>query len=150
MDKQTFFSRTKREPNGCLTWTRSITRKGYGELYHRGKMRKAHRVAWEFAHGELPSEFDLHHLPTCKKSCCEVSHLVPMSHSDHAKVTNQSPTFNRARGMRHGMAKLTDDQCREMIALHSQGYSQRGLARLFNVGESTAHRIVANIRKMAH
>ena len=42
------------------------------------------------------------------------------------------------RGERNGKAKLTDDTVREIRQLYTTGnYSQRQLARLFNIGKST-------------
>ena len=48
--------------NGCWPWVAACSPLGYGEFWKNGRMRPAHRVAWEIAHGGVPDGLDvLHH-----------------------------------------------------------------------------------------
>ncbi len=39
----------------CHTWTGAVGDDGYGVVLVKGKTEKAHRVAWERAHGPIPA-----------------------------------------------------------------------------------------------
>ena len=70
-----FRSRIRKGP-GCWIWLGSNDGgSGYGSVQWRGKMRKAHRVAYEIAHGAPPPD----HLDVChhcdNPPCCRPSHL---------------------------------------------------------------------------
>ena len=64
----------ERKPNGCLEWTKSTNRNGYGLIGFDGKCRLAHRVAWELANGPIPDGLNvLHHCdnpPCCDTEKC--------------------------------------------------------------------------------
>jgi hypothetical protein len=62
--------RLRTEPAGdCLIWTGGRDRGGaYGSMRHQGGTKKAHRVAWELANGEIPPGMDIDHkchVPLC-------------------------------------------------------------------------------------
>jgi len=61
-------------PGGCLLWTKAKNSRGYGVLYHDGKVRLAHRVAWFLARGDWPTPgLVVDHI-------CEVRHCVRPEH----------------------------------------------------------------------
>ena len=72
----------------CHYWNgRYVTKDGYSEIRWRGKSILLHRLIWEFAHGQPPTNSYIKH--TCKnKSCCNIDHLV-LHH--FAKVTAPAP-----------------------------------------------------------
>jgi hypothetical protein len=39
----------------CWEWRGAILHGGYGAFYYNGKTHSAHRLAWLFTYGELPS-----------------------------------------------------------------------------------------------
>lgn len=58
--------------NGCLEWTGSTSAKGYGRIWSDGKVRGAHRIAWELVNGPIPDGlFVCHHCDN--PPCCETS-----------------------------------------------------------------------------
>jgi len=69
-----FQDKLRRDENGCLLWTASITERGHGRFNVGGEVVRAHRFAWEMANGPVPDGFQVRQ--TCGvKSCVEVTHL---------------------------------------------------------------------------
>ena len=67
---------------GCWTWTASRTRKGYGHMQVDGKLRRAHRVAYEYFVGPIPPGLVLDHL--CRNpSCVNPFHLEPVTQREN-------------------------------------------------------------------
>jgi hypothetical protein len=77
---------------GCWRWIDSVTLDGYGHLRVNGRMRMAHRYAWELLVGPIPPLFELDHLchdpATCTgvcphRRCCNPAHLEQVRHRDN-------------------------------------------------------------------
>lgn len=125
------------DPRGCDVWMGGKDRDGYGsfQFRHRGRKHKvrAHRVAHMLATGKTPQV--LRH--ECDNpACVRPEHLVDGTHAD-----NTADKMNRgceARGERHGHAKLTEDQVREILV--SEGRSPVVAAK-FGVDSSLVRRI---------
>jgi hypothetical protein len=48
------FWRHVEKGDGCWNWTASLNDKGYGLIWHDGKTKSAHRVAFEISKGPIP------------------------------------------------------------------------------------------------
>ena len=70
-----------------------------------------------------------------------VSNLAYRTHAENTWDKDRHGTM--VRGERHPAAKLTDDQCREVLRLSAQGVAQTELARRFGVNKTT----IWNIRR---
>lgn len=72
--EERFLRRTMPEPNsGCLIWTASCKRLGYGQFKLNGKMEPAHRISYKLFRGKIGKLNVLH---KCDVRCCvEPSHL---------------------------------------------------------------------------
>jgi len=57
-----------RKPNGCLEWTGTTDKDGYGRFQVNGKTTRTHRVAWTLANGPIPD--GLHVLHHCDNPPC--------------------------------------------------------------------------------
>lgn len=67
---------------------------GYGQIRTKGKMRTAHRVAWELAHGEIPPGMQVDH--ACHvRACVNVAHL--------RLATRRENNFNRSGARRNSV-----------------------------------------------
>ena len=69
-------------PSGCIEWTGTRTRGGYGSIKVDGAMRRVPRVAWALAHGPIPE--GMHVLHKCDNPpCCNVEHLFLGTNADN-------------------------------------------------------------------
>jgi hypothetical protein len=65
----------------CWVWTANRVG-GYGTVTRSGKVRKAHRVAWELMIGSVPEGLDLDHL--CRvRHCVNPAHLEPVTRREN-------------------------------------------------------------------
>ena len=64
----------QRGRNGCELWKGAHDSHGYGVVYINGRQHKAHRIAWELAHGPLPTGRKLN---ACERTrdCVRIDHL---------------------------------------------------------------------------
>lgn len=63
------------DANGCHIWQKARNNRGYGVVWHDGKVRLAHRVAWFLARGRWPHEgLVLDHICDVK-ACVNPDHL---------------------------------------------------------------------------
>lgn len=65
--------------DGCWLWTASTIGGGYGGFWLAGRMRLAHRVAYELWVGAIPEGTDLDHFRCETPGCVNPDHLRPAS-----------------------------------------------------------------------
>ena len=66
----------------CLVWTSTRRPDGYGVVNVRGRVVRAHRLAWEIVHGPIPDGLDVLH--GCDNPpCCAIEHLRLGSDQDN-------------------------------------------------------------------
>lgn len=83
----------------CWPWMAGRLWVGYGMFCLRGKTKRAHRVAWEIANGEIPS--DLCVLHRCDNpSCVNPAHLFLGTSADNTR--DMVAKHRQAAGDRHG------------------------------------------------
>lgn len=71
------------QPDGCIVWTRSVDRWGYGRITANGKQVGTHRVAYEIAYGPIPDGLLVRH--SCDNPpCCNPAHLLLGTVQDNA------------------------------------------------------------------
>ena len=176
-DEARFFSKTKLADaprpgmsTPCLEWQACRDRGGYGGFKASGKIERAHRMAWELAHGPIPD--GLHVLHRCDNPPCVANdHLFLGTEADNAHDrdakgrqsrgdshwSRQHPERlargnangsrlhpeSRPRGERHVNAKLTETIVREVFKRRSQGMTYQKIGEEFGVSDVLVGRVLA-------
>lgn len=123
----------------CLQWPFIRGRKGYGRIYHNGKMWVASRFICEAAHG-APIPLSLHAAHNCgNPSCVNPNHLRWASPKENEADKVVHGTFHPGANF----TKLTKEQVLSIRAKFETGqHLQKHLAREFNVSKSTLSQIL--------
>lgn len=121
--------------SGCLNWPASTDISGYGRLWTGVREMKAHRYAYERAHGPIPEGMLVcHHCDN--PPCCNPEHLFLGTNSD-----NMNDMYKKGRGHsshssgeRSTNSKLTDRIIQEAKILHFfTGVTQAALAEHYGI-----------------
>lgn len=97
----------------CWIWTGSVrSNRKYGSFYTKGDHREyAHRISWMIEHGEMPKGLVLHKCDN--NQCVRPSHLFL---GDTAANSADMVAKGRScTGRKNGMAKLTEEQVKEIL-----------------------------------
>ena len=58
----------------CHVFSGYVSRKGYGQIHHSGKVVPVHRYCWELIYGLIPDDMVIDH--QCRnRACCNIEHL---------------------------------------------------------------------------
>lgn len=124
----------------CWSWTVRRTPSGYGQLVigsrTDGTRRnvRANRVAYELTHGPISEGLIVRH--RCDYApCVNPDHLL--LGTNQANSDDMVARDRPARGERHGRAKLTWGQVREIRHRRARGEIYRVLATAYGVSPST-------------
>jgi hypothetical protein len=122
--------------DACWLWTGGKEHFGHGRLTFARRRYKAHRLAWEIAHGPIPDGMRVLH--RCDvPACVRPSHLFIGTDADNARDMHTKGRCRRT---------LTDDEIRAIRAEYGawdRKVSLRALAEKYEVDHKTVHRIVA-------
>ena len=125
---------------GCWIWTGAHVPDGYGSFMDGGHSRKAHRVAWELAFGEIP--VGMHVLHTCdNRTCVNPRHLYLGTNADNVRDRVARGRTGDHRGHRNPNAKLTPFDVWSIRRRRANGERRADIARAFGVDGSTIGRI---------
>jgi transcriptional regulator with XRE-family HTH domain len=133
---------------GCWEWTGSLRTGGYGQysIVVNGKhiIIGTHRAAFEMATGILVPDgmCVLHHCDNRK--CVNILMCLFMG-TNQDNIDDKVNKRRQTIGENHGMAKLTLIQVIEIRRLYAtKKYSQRKLAKIFNIGFQNISDIINN------
>jgi len=131
----------------CWIWLGSTDGKGYGEIRKGGRgtpLLKAHRVAWELAHGPIPvCRMVLHGCD--RPRCVRVAHLfLGDAKANSADMDAKGRRVTRpVRGEQVASAKLTETKVQEIRQFRRSGWSQPRLAKHFGVSQMAIWSLLA-------
>ena len=133
---------------GCLEWTGSTNRLGYGRMRVGGHCREAHRVAWVLAHGQIPLGLDVLH--SCdNRACVNVAHLWLGTHADNMADMVAKGRGRGLRGELNGHSRLTEHIVRDIRASKKAGIPYRTIAANLGIPAGTVHNVV-KFKSWAH
>lgn len=137
--------------DGCWIWHGSRSKLGYGRIYNGGKkpyLLPANRAAYLICRGEIPETMCVCH--SCDNPrCVNPDHLWLGTHAENMKDMydknrNLGPK-NRAKGERHGMAKINWNIVNEIRSVQDRRYGYRvKLAKKFGISTQIIERILRN------
>lgn len=140
-------------PDECWLWTAAKVG-GYGSVGARGKVRRAHREAFEAEHGPIPKGEGPH--GTCVLHRCDTplcvnpAHLEIGTHADNMRHMMERGRHRHtcrapSKGEANGRAKLTEADVLAIRATYvrrSSTHSLEAIARRFGVGRTAIGKIV--------
>lgn len=128
-----FLHHVRREES-CWIWRSTLDRDGYGKFGRHGRHLTAHRFAYLWARGPIPSGLVIDHL--CRvRSCVNPDHLEAVTQAENVARGLHMP------GEANPSARLTAAQVADIRARHEAGQSGRSIARLYGVGFTTVRHI---------
>lgn len=144
--------------NNCWVWTGRVNNVGYGEFSLNGKNFRVHRASYLLYKGEIPDKMLVCH--TCDvRRCVNPDHLWLGTHQDNTddavakgRIKRLPPRIKKGhrRGSGHFLAKLTEDDVREMRALYAKGgWTHKQLGEKYNVNR-VAITLILNGKNWAH
>lgn len=122
---------------GCWLWGGTLNDSGYGIIMIDGSVQRAHRVSYEVFKRERPGSKQVCH--SCDNPrCINPDHLWLGTHNDNIQDAVKKGRMHL--GEKHGMAKLTENDVRE---IRNSPLSGVELAKKFKVGNMT----ISNVRR---
>lgn len=129
--------------SGCLLWSGSVTRLGYGVFSVRGRTVMAHRAAVLLAGSPLPPGIDAAH--RChNRLCVSADHVRPLTHAENMAESRglNAASYDDRRGERNWNARLTADDVLAIRSAFSEGAAQETLASRFGITQAAVSQIV--------
>lgn len=135
----------------CKNFSGSLSKKGYGKIYYKGKSWLAHRLSFVLNKGEIIDNMCVCHKCDNPK-CINPDHLwlgsVAQNNADRSKKgrTYKNSFDNLTqdqlrRGEKHGMSKLSE---KDVLDIKVSVLGPKKLCEKYGIGTSTVWRIKNN------
>lgn len=124
----------------CWIWTACL-HEGYGWFSWQGKTVRAHRLAWQAAHGPVPAGHVVLH--RCDNpACVRVEHMHLTTQAENRR--DAARKGHAAEGQQQGQsAKLTPDKVREIRRRYAMGQTQKSIGMAYGISQTVVGRICA-------
>jgi len=129
-------------PTECWIWRGKYSTKpgSYGKVVVDGRIKRAHRMAWELTNGHIPN--GLYVLHKCDNPpCCNPSHLFLGTDGDNLRDCYNKGRRKPLAGKLNPMATLTESDVIEIRKRYSEGAKSIVLASDFGVSVNCIYRI---------
>lgn len=129
-ERVAYYSSGEPTAAGCIEWTGTRDRKGYGVLTYDGRPRIATRLVYGMAHGEIPENMVVRH--SCDNPpCVAIAHLSIGSMMDNSR--DMVERDRHTRGERSASAKVTAADVLTMRSLANGGQSHQSIANRYGL-----------------
>lgn len=129
-EAERFWSKAARGDEGCWLWSASVRQNGYGQINLAGRNRSAHRVAWELAHGEIPTGLLVDHI--CRHRACV--------NPDHLRLATKKQNAENREAIGAGMSGVRgvkwDGSRDAWVAALTHNYQSIHLGRFSTIEEA--------------
>lgn len=123
---------------GCWVWMGSTQVRGYGELISNKRKHLAHRASYEAFVGKIPKGMYVCH--ACDNmACVNPNHLFLGTQKQN--LQDMANKGRSTRGVKNPMAKLTEEQVKEIKQEFAVGKTDVELSMQFNISRSTIYGI---------
>ncbi|MEH2393685.1 MAG: hypothetical protein V7K21_19160 [Nostoc sp.] len=150
--EQRFWDKVQKLECGCWLWKGVKTKYGIGRFKYRGKLRSAHRFAYEVFYEAIPDDVWIVRRPECKTpGCCNPEHLmlgdrsIAMGNGCQRGTVNPPDNASIINTQEHKISrKFTPEQVKEIRLLLSQDVSVIYLTWRYQVDAHTIYRVKNN------
>jgi hypothetical protein len=132
-------------PDDCWLWTAATSGNGYGQVKARGKMRQAHREAYEDEHGPCSADGLVVRHRCDTPLCVNPDHLEIGTHADNSRDRVGRGRHVSCKGSGHSNSKLDEADVLAIRAEYVSGcreHGTRALGRRYGVSQTLVGRIV--------
>jgi hypothetical protein len=150
-----FWSYVQKGPD-CWLWTGArhkatgkdgTVKDSYGQVYYKGRPRRAHIVSWAISVGHLP-DVSIGGFGICHKCdnpiCVRPSHLFVGTHRENMQDAARKGRLSIARP---GRQKVSPADINEMRRFHTAGQTHKAIAAYFGIARSTVSEIISGKRR---
>lgn len=135
------------DTDDCIEWPYGSDRHGYGYVLVNGKRVAVARLACAREHGDQSPGDEAAHGPCNNHACFNRRHVSWKSHADNIEDRKRDGT--NPVGVRHGLARLTDNDVREIRRLQASGEMGKDIAARFGISRGAVSNIV-NRKRWTH
>lgn len=137
----TLVDRTVVTENGCVEWTATRNKLGYGTTKVAGKSKLAHRLSYERSVGPIPEGLCVLH--RCDNPpCINPDHLFLGTRYDNTQDMINKGRMRKASGENSGRSKFTAEQ---ILKIRDDKRSGKIIADEYGVAKSSITRIRSRI-----
>lgn len=133
---------------GCHEWRAARNTWGYGQFQRGGCNVGAHRVAWEMAHGPIPSGMcACHHCDN--RGCVNVGNMfLGTIAENNADMRAKGRSRGAGLGCKHWNARMSDAQIRTLRAMYASGeHTHKTLAESLGCSASYVGQVLRGERR---